>query len=114
FKHRHPPGYRTHATKSFFGESLTLTLRHPLSFPVERRGRTLNRRFYRTGQFARRASVTLRTLRYHDRVGSLCPRQHTAAGYRLSSDEDLVRLEQILGLKFLGFSLQEVQACLQA
>src|SRR5262245_52382320 len=41
-------------------------------------------------------------------------RQHTQAGYRLYTDEDLVRLEQILGLKFLGFSLQEVQACLQA
>jgi DNA-binding transcriptional MerR regulator len=56
----------------------------------------------------------LRTLRYYDRVGLLCPRQHTESGYRLYSDEDLIRLQQILALKFLGFSLQEVQACLQA
>lgn len=75
---------------------------------------TLNRRFYRTGQFARRASVTLRTLRYYDRVGLLSPRERTEAGYRLYTDEDLIRLQQILGLKFLGFSLEEVRACLQA
>src|SRR6185436_15124412 len=95
-----------------FAGGLTLTLRHPLSCRPERRRRTLNRRFYRTGQFARRASVTLRTLRYYDRVGLLCPRQHTESGYRLYVDEDLLRLQQILALKFLGFSLQEVQACL--
>jgi DNA-binding transcriptional MerR regulator len=95
-------------------QGLTLTLRHPLCSRVERRWTTLNRRFYRTGQFARRASVTLRTLRYYDRVGLLCPAQHTESGYRLYTDEDLVRLQQILGLKFLGFSLQEVQACLEA
>src|SRR5438067_4989065 len=81
---------------------------------MERRSRALNRRYYRTGQFARRASVTLRTLRYYDRVGLLRPRQHTESGYRLYTDEDLVQLQQILGLKFLGFSLQEIQACLQA
>ncbi len=75
---------------------------------------TLNQRFYRTGQFARRASVTLRTLRYYDRVGLLCPRQHTESGYRLYVDGDLVRLQQIMALKFLGLSLREVQACLQA
>lgn len=73
---------------------------------------TLNGQYYRTGQFARRASVTLRTLRYYDRVGLLCPRRHTEAGYRLYTDEDLLRLQQILALKFLGFSLQEIQACL--
>jgi MerR family transcriptional regulator, thiopeptide resistance regulator len=74
----------------------------------------LNRRFYRTGQFARRASVTGRTLRYYDRVGLLCPRQHTESGYRLYTDEDLIRLQQILALKFLGFPLQEIRVCLQA
>lgn len=74
---------------------------------------TLNGQYYRTGEFAQRASVTLRTLRYYDRVGLLCPRQHTEAGYRLYTDEDLVRLQQILGLKFLGLSLQEIQALLK-
>ena len=75
---------------------------------------TLNAHYYRTGEFARRASVTVRTLRYYDRVGLLRPREHTESGYRLYSDEDLIRLQQILGLKYLGFSLEEVRACLSA
>jgi MerR family transcriptional regulator, thiopeptide resistance regulator len=82
--------------------------------PVRKERDTLNGRTYRTGQFAQRASVTLRTLRYYDQVGLLCPRQHTESGYRLYTDEDLIRLQQILGLKFLGLSLQEIQACLGA
>ena len=74
---------------------------------------TLNGQHYRTGEFARRASVTLRTLRYYDRVGLLCPSRHTEAGYRLYTDEDLIRLQQILGLRFLGLSLQEIQDLLK-
>lgn len=58
--------------------------------------------------------MTLRTLRFYDRVGLLRPTGRTEAGYRLYTDEDLVRLQQILGLKFLGFSLQEIRACLAA
>lgn len=55
-----------------------------------------------------------RTLRYYDRVGLLCPAQHSEAGYRLYTEEDLFRLQQILALKFLGFSLAEIRVCLQA
>jgi DNA-binding transcriptional MerR regulator len=58
--------------------------------------------------------VSLRTLRYYDRVGLLSPAQHTEAGYRLYTEADLFRLQQILALKFLGFSLAEIKACLQA
>lgn len=58
--------------------------------------------------------MSQRTLRYYDRVGLLRPRQHTESGYRLYTDEDLIRLQQILALKFLGFSLQEIGACLKA
>lgn len=59
------------------------------------------------------ASVSIRTLRYYDRVGLLTPSYHTEAGYRLYTDEDLVSLQYILALKFLGFSLEEIQACLR-
>ncbi|GLV60500.1 MerR family transcriptional regulator [Dictyobacter sp. S3.2.2.5] len=71
------------------------------------------RRRYSTSQFAQRAAVTARTLRFYDKVGLLSPSQHTEAGHRLYSDDDLVNLQQILSLKFLGFSLDEIKACLQ-
>ncbi len=57
--------------------------------------------------------MSVRTLRYYDKVGLLLPSLHTEAGYRLYSDEDLLSLQQILALKFLGFSLEEIKVCLQ-
>jgi MerR family transcriptional regulator, thiopeptide resistance regulator len=71
------------------------------------------KRHYRTGQFAKKASVTIRTLRYYDQVGLLSPREHTGSGYRLYTDEDLLTLQHILALKFLGFSLDEIRMCLR-
>lgn len=68
---------------------------------------------YHTGEFAQKAAVTERTLRYYDRVGLLSPTGYTEAGYRLYTEADLLRLQQILALKFLGFSLDEVKACLR-
>jgi DNA-binding transcriptional MerR regulator len=71
-------------------------------------------RLYRTSQFARKATVSVRTLRYYDRLGLLVPTQRSPAGYRLYSDQDFLRLQEILALKFLGFSLDEIQRCLAA
>jgi DNA-binding transcriptional MerR regulator len=56
--------------------------------------------------------VSLRTLRYYDKVGLLSPTTHTESGYRLYADEDLGKLQQILSLKFLGLSLDEIRFCL--
>jgi DNA-binding transcriptional MerR regulator len=60
------------------------------------------------------AAVSVRTLRYYDQVGLLSPSQYTVAGHRLYSKADLVSLQHILALKFLGFSLEEIRVLLQA
>lgn len=73
----------------------------------------MGQRFYHTGQFARMASVSLRTLRFYDKVGLLSPSAYTEAGYRLYTDADFFLLQRILALKFLGFSLEEIRHCLQ-
>lgn len=73
----------------------------------------MDHQFYHTGQFARMASVSIRTLRFYDKVGLLSPSGYTEAGYRLYTDADFWRLQQILALKFLGFSLEEIKACLR-
>lgn len=54
----------------------------------------------------------MRTLRYYDRVGLLSPSARTEAGHRQYTNADLARLQQILALKFLGFSLGEISRCL--
>lgn len=72
------------------------------------------RPLYTTGRFARQAAVSVRTLRFYDRAGLVRPSHRTAAGYRMYSDEDLPRLQQVLALKFLGLSLDEIKRCLAA
>jgi MerR family transcriptional regulator, thiopeptide resistance regulator len=52
--------------------------------------------------------VTVKTLHHYDRLGLLTPTR-TDTGYRLYSEADLERLEQIMALKFLGFSLKQVR-----
>lgn len=73
----------------------------------------MDRQYYTTSQFAQKAAVTARTLRFYDKVGLLSPSMYTEAGHRLYSDENLWSLQQILALKFLGFSLEEIKVCLQ-
>ncbi len=73
----------------------------------------MDQRFYRAGQFARKAAVSIRTLRYYDQEGLLAPSGYSESGYRLYTDADLVDLQQILALKFLGFSLDEIKVLLR-
>jgi DNA-binding transcriptional MerR regulator len=73
----------------------------------------VDRKHYTTSQFAQKAAVTARALRFYDKVGLLSPSEYTEAGHRLYSDEDLRSLQQILALKFLGFSLEEIKVGLQ-
>ena len=66
---------------------------------------------YRVQAFAGLAGVTVRALHHYDRLALLKPRR-TAAGYRLYSERDLERLEQIVALKFLGLPLKQIRTVL--
>lgn len=66
----------------------------------------------KVGVLAKRTGVSVRTLHYYDEVGLLSPSGRTEAGYRLYTDDDIVRLQQIKSLQQLGFSLQEIRSCL--
>jgi len=67
---------------------------------------------YQPHEFAKRAGVTIRALHHYDRLDLLKPSGRTAAGYRLYTDRDLVRLEQIVALKFIGFPLSHIRELL--
>ncbi|CAN5564653.1 MerR family transcriptional regulator [soil metagenome] len=66
------------------------------------------RRIYRVGEFAELTMVSVRTLHHYDQIGLLQPAAHSEGGHRLYSEEDLLRLQQILTLRFLGFALKEI------
>jgi DNA-binding transcriptional MerR regulator len=65
---------------------------------------------YSVGQVSAFAGVTVRTLHHYDKAGLLSPSERSHAGYRLYSEADLVRLQQILFYRELGFSLDEISA----
>lgn len=67
---------------------------------------------YTVGEVAKLAGITVRTLHHYDEIGLLQPSDRTDAGYRLYLDEDLVRLQQILFYRELGFSLDEISTIL--
>ncbi|KMK75877.1 MerR family transcriptional regulator [Alkalihalobacillus pseudalcaliphilus] len=63
-------------------------------------------------QFGRKTGMTVRTLRFYEEIGVLIPTEYNKAGHRLYSMADLVRLQQIQALKFIGYSLQEIKEML--
>lgn len=61
------------------------------------------------GDFSKLSQTTVRTLRYYDEVGLLKPLHvDRFTGYRYYSFDQLPRLNRILALKGLGFSLEQV------
>lgn len=69
-------------------------------------------RQFKVREFAERSGVTVRTLHHYDSVGLLRPSYHTESGYRLYSERDLARLQQIVTLKFIGLSLKQIRELL--
>jgi MerR family transcriptional regulator, thiopeptide resistance regulator len=63
---------------------------------------------YLIRKFATLTGVTIRTLHHYDRLGLLSPTQRTASGYRLYTTADLVRLERIMVLRYIGLSLRQI------
>lgn len=61
------------------------------------------------GEAAKKMGVTVRTLQYYDRIGLLSPEAESQGGRRLYTYKDLVKLHQVLSLKSLGFSLEDIR-----
>ncbi|MFE4764548.1 MerR family transcriptional regulator [Bacillus mycoides] len=53
--------------------------------------------------------VTVRTLRYYDKIGLLKPASKTEGGHRLYTNEEIKKLQQVQFLKKIGFSLHEIK-----
>jgi DNA-binding transcriptional MerR regulator len=65
-------------------------------------------RGYRVGEVATLTGVSVRTLHHYDHIGLLRPATHSTGGYRLYGEPDLLRLQQILTLRYLGFPLKRI------
>jgi DNA-binding transcriptional MerR regulator len=67
----------------------------------------------RVGELAKRTGLTIRALHHYDEIGLVKPSRHTDAGYRLYTSADIARLQQVVSLRQLGFSLDEIRDCLE-
>lgn len=66
-------------------------------------------KLYTAGEIAKLSGVSLRTIRFYDAKGLLKPVAHSEAGYRYYDRYSVDRLQRILVLKYLGFSLQQIE-----
>lgn len=65
--------------------------------------------YYTSGQFAHMANISVRTVRFYDKQNILKPSYVSPSGSRFYTDQDFARLQQILLLKYLGFSLDDIK-----
>jgi len=63
---------------------------------------------YTVGEVAAIAHVSVRTLHHYDATGLLTPSARSEAGYRLYTDSDLERLQQVLVYRDLELPLDEI------
>ena len=64
-------------------------------------------------EVSRLAGISIRTLRYYDEIGLLKPTAVTEAGYRLYSDKDLKRLQEIMFFKELELPLEKIKQLME-
>jgi DNA-binding transcriptional MerR regulator len=62
----------------------------------------------KVGQLAKHSGLTVRTLHHYDAIGLLSPARRSPAGYRLYGQDDVARLTQILLLRRLNLSLEDI------
>jgi len=75
-------------------------------------GRTQEMTTWTVGQVAELFGVTVRTLHHYDEIGLLVPSERSGAGYRLYTDGDLARLQQVVVYRRLELPLEEIATLL--
>lgn len=63
---------------------------------------------YTAGELAKKLGVSARTVRFYDEKNLLSPCGYSEAGYRLYNDESAKRLQKIIMLRFLDFSIDQI------
>lgn len=63
-------------------------------------------------ELAELSGISVQTLHHYDHLGLLKPSGHSSKGYRLYGDADLIKLQQIIALKFFGFELKQIKTLL--
>ncbi len=68
-----------------------------------------SRELTQIGEVAGRLGVSPRTIKYYEELGLIEPEERSPGGFRLYRERDVERLERILRLKDMGFSLAAIR-----
>ena len=71
--------------------------------------RAIPQGYMTVGKVAKKMGVTVRTMQYYDKEGLLSPSSESEGGRRLYTDKDVIKLHQILSMKHLGFSIDDIK-----
>ncbi|QOR69790.1 MerR family transcriptional regulator [Ruania alkalisoli] len=77
-------------------------------------GHEQDKQHMQIGAVAERTGLSLRTIRYYEEVGLVTPSARTSGGFRLYTEADVARLRVAMGMKPLGFSLEEMRELMEA
>lgn len=73
---------------------------------------TTEENLLKIGEVAKKAGVTLRTLRYYHELGLIQPAERSSGNFRLYNEHSIAIIKLISNLKDLGFSLEEIKQLL--
>ena len=62
---------------------------------------------WRIKEVSNLTKISIRMLHHYDKIGLLTPSTRALNGYRWYSKGNIVTLQQIIALKFFGFSLSQ-------
>ncbi|PGM47338.1 transcriptional regulator, MerR [Bacillus cereus] len=68
---------------------------------------------WKVGELAKQTGLTVRTLHHYDQISLFSPSEVTDSKHRIYTETDIVKLQQILSLKQLGFTLEEIKETIE-
>lgn len=68
---------------------------------------------WKVGELAKQTGLTVRTLHHYDQIGLFSPSEVTDSRHRIYTETDIAKLQQILSLKQLGFTLEEIKETIE-
>lgn len=69
--------------------------------------------YYQIKEISQMTSLSIRTLQYYDDIGLVKPSCRSESNYRCYSEVDLIQIQQVITLKYLGFSLRSIKDIIQ-
>ncbi|SMQ87040.1 MerR HTH family regulatory protein [Bacillus sp. OV166] len=73
----------------------------------------ISKKNWKIGELAKQTGLSIRTLHHYDQIGLLSPSMYTESGHRIYNEIDIAKLQQIMSLKQLDFSLEKIKEVIE-